>query len=411
MGVTGSGKSNFIHLATGSEAPKIGHTLDSCTQVTESYECRIGGRTFILLDTPGFDDTHRGDVDILSDIAETLSATYKNKLKISGIVYLHRIKDERMTNAIMRNLSMFRKLCGDDAFKNVTLATSFWDEMIDTAKGEWREEQLVKERKWWGYMASKGSKVRRFMNTRESALEIIAELAGLPPTALQIQKEMVDEGLDVNKTTAGEALNKELAELTAKHAEDLKRLQSDMEQAIKDRDVQLQQTIAEMQDEKRALIRRLENEREALQADRREELRALEQKFNDQLHRLERDRKEREAELDDLEARLARERLDSDTKLHEALARSEKLVNKIKDEMVNAQEEEKRRYENTLRQLEKQQERSAEEGRKYQKDIANQERHMLEERIRDLEASKQQATTNFWDVLVPLTAIGLQVLL
>ncbi|KAF2462660.1 uncharacterized protein BDR25DRAFT_330114 [Lindgomyces ingoldianus] len=192
MGVTGSGKSNFIRFATGSQDPKIGEDLESC-----------------------FDDTHRGDADILAEIAETLSATYKNKLKLSGIIYLHRIKDERMTNAIMRNLTMFRKLC-------------------DVTKAERREKQLVEERTWWGYMESKGSKTRRFMNTRESALEIIAEIAGLPRVALQIQREMVGEGLDVNKTTAGEALNKELTDLAAKHTEELKKLQTEMEQAIKD---------------------------------------------------------------------------------------------------------------------------------------------------------------------------------
>jgi ABC-type methionine transport system ATPase subunit len=30
MGVTGAGKSNFIRLATGTEGPKVGHSLKAC---------------------------------------------------------------------------------------------------------------------------------------------------------------------------------------------------------------------------------------------------------------------------------------------------------------------------------------------------------------------------------------------
>ncbi|KAF1995078.1 hypothetical protein P154DRAFT_446313 [Amniculicola lignicola CBS 123094] len=432
MGVTGSGKSNFIRHATGGKGPKVGGDLESCTQTTESYTCTIGTRTVILLDTPGFDDTHRGDADILSEIAETLSAAYKNRIKISGIVYLHRIKDERMTNAIMRNLTMFRKLCGDDAFKNVVLATTFWDEMKDHEKGERREKQLVTERKWWGYMASKGSQIRRFQNSRQSALDIITELAGLPRVSLQIQREMVDDGLTIDHTAAGEALNKELAELAANHASELRKLQEDMEQAIKDRDEDLQKTISEMQDEKREMIGRLENELEALQADRREEMRAMEQRFNDQLHRLEKERRERDEEIDGLEARLARERLDSDSRLQEALARSNNLVTKLTSEMSSARAEDKSRYEKTLRDLKEQQDRSINEGRKWQNEIATAndkimeltvmqafardrddlgERDRLEGRIRQLEREKEEKEDGFWDMLVPLTTLAISALI
>jgi chromosome segregation ATPase len=397
------------------------------TQSTESYECFIEGRTFLLFDTPGFDDTYKGDADILAEIGEVLSATYKNHLKISGIVYLHRIKDERMTNAIMRNLSMFRKLCGDDAFKNVTLATTFWDEMQDLAKGESREKQLVENRKWWEYMASKGSRVRRFMNTQESAWEIIRELAGLPKVSLQIQREMVDQGLKVNKTTAGVALNEELAELAARHTEELKKLQADMEQAIKDRDVELQETIAEIEREKKELIQHLQNEQESLRADRREEVRRLEQHFNDQLLRLERDRKEREKEFDDLESRMVQERLASESRIQEAIARSNDAVQRVRHDMENARGEDRQKYEAALHTMEARRNASVEESQRWQKELAqandkilqlslaqararNEDKRELEERIWALENEKTESTTNLWDVLTPVASIAASIL-
>lgn len=50
------------------------------------------------------------------------------------------MKDERMANAVMRNLTMFRKLCGDNAFENVVLVTTVWDNVRDQRKGMSREK-------------------------------------------------------------------------------------------------------------------------------------------------------------------------------------------------------------------------------------------------------------------------------
>ncbi|KAG5745416.1 hypothetical protein H9Q70_011882 [Fusarium xylarioides] len=215
------------------EAPSVG----TDTSKTEAYECLIRGQQFVFFDTPGFDDTYRGDADILADVAQALSSSYMNNVKLSGIIYLHRIKDERMTNAIMRNLTMFRNLCGDGAFENVILATTFWDELQDESKGAAREHELISTPEWWGYMSNKGSRIRRFQNTRESALEIVSELVDLPAVTLQIQEEIVERGLGVDQTTAGEALNEELNKLREQHQAQLNSIREEKEQAIKDRDV------------------------------------------------------------------------------------------------------------------------------------------------------------------------------
>jgi len=74
----------------------------------------------------------------------------------------------------------------------------------------------------------------------------------------------------------------------------------------------------------------LQNEQESLRADRREEVRRLEQHFKDQLPRLERDRKEREKEIDDLESRMVQERLASESRIQEAIARSNDAVQRVR---------------------------------------------------------------------------------
>ena len=81
---------------------------------------------FYLIDTPGFDDTHKTDTQVLREITNWLSTAYTADLKLTGIIYLHRILDVKMGGSAMKNLRMFKKLRGDDSLGSVVLATTFW---------------------------------------------------------------------------------------------------------------------------------------------------------------------------------------------------------------------------------------------------------------------------------------------
>ncbi|KAM5349523.1 hypothetical protein ACJ41O_006028 [Fusarium nematophilum] len=465
MGVTGSGKSNFLRLIMGNIAgPEVGHTLDSCTQRTETYQCILGGRRFVFFDTPGFDDTYRGDADILANVAQVLSSSYKNNLKLTGIVYLHRIKDERMTNGIMRNLAMFRNLCGDNAFKNVVLVTTFWDELQDTAKGEDREEQLVKRPDWWGYMTSKGSTTRRFDNTRQSALDIVGELVGLPTVTLQVQEEMVNRGLEVEETTAGEELNRELAEQRATFKKEIEDLRLDREEAERNHDAQLREVFEKMEADKSALLRDIENEQAALHADRREERRRLEQEFSDErlrwnlkfqnvvseskriqeeleadarensrrmrqeledrIHEMTQEQKAREQRrIEELEKRLGSETDKGDKGLQNALEKSNQVIRDLKKDLRSASAEDRRRIQEAIDDIESRQKDAAESRRRWIKDMDTLNREIRENRLaqkdasddmwekleaknRELEKKKKAKTGKFWTMIGALAAIA-----
>ena len=61
-----------MNQASGSDL-KVGSDLDSCTSaVQESEEFVLDGRLVVLVDTPGFDDTHKSDTDVLKSIAAFL---------------------------------------------------------------------------------------------------------------------------------------------------------------------------------------------------------------------------------------------------------------------------------------------------------------------------------------------------
>jgi len=108
MGATGSGKTTFINLASKSKL-RIGRGLESCTSIVQAAApFQLDGHTVTLVDTPGFDDTHRSDTEILRMIAVYLSTVYENGKKLAGVIYFHRISDFRVGGISRRNFKMFR---------------------------------------------------------------------------------------------------------------------------------------------------------------------------------------------------------------------------------------------------------------------------------------------------------------
>ncbi|EKM78811.1 hypothetical protein AGABI1DRAFT_13598, partial [Agaricus bisporus var. burnettii JB137-S8] len=207
MGPTGAGKSTFIKAATGADDVEVGHKLGSCTEEVRAVPCRHPSKDedIVLVDTPGFDDTYKSDAEILEQIAKWLADTYKAGVKLSGILYLHRITDNRITNTVVRNLDMFQKLCGSENLSSITFVTTNWDSFRaeNIQEGKANEEQLSEV--YWKSLLDNGSKMLRFENTCSSAWNIIDAVPEIP-ISLNIQKEIVEEGKSLPDTAAGRSL-------------------------------------------------------------------------------------------------------------------------------------------------------------------------------------------------------------
>ena len=74
-------------------------------------------------------------------------------MKVAGIIYLHEITQTRMVGTAIRNLEMFKKLCGNDALVNVVLGTTKWGELRPEV-GQKREKQLAEL--FWKDMIQRG---------------------------------------------------------------------------------------------------------------------------------------------------------------------------------------------------------------------------------------------------------------
>ncbi|KAF2174955.1 hypothetical protein K469DRAFT_703521 [Zopfia rhizophila CBS 207.26] len=217
MGVTGVGKSTFIKTITGRDDIAVGHGLTGETTDVRGYPFRSGTITYTLVDTPGFNDSLESDDIITMKILGWLETSYRSGSKLNGIVYLHNISAPRMQGSAYENLRMFRKLCGNEALRNVILATTFWSD-VNSCLGERREKELKEDKRFWARMVAKGSKVMRLGLDRDSAMNVLREAVGNEKVTLQAQKEMVEEGIDPRQTSAARWASGQLGSRTNTNA-------------------------------------------------------------------------------------------------------------------------------------------------------------------------------------------------
>lgn len=221
MGLTGVGKSTFISHFSPTTA-LIGNDLESCTTSISFHPFTlpdIPNRRIVLIDTPGFNDTTRTDTSILSEIAGWLA----EDVKLAGIVYLHRIQDNRVSRSAAKNIDLFRELCGTEGLGGVVLATTMWD-ALPLEKAEAREAELKGKREFWGELVEGGCRVMRQDGGRASAEGIVSCLVERGrEVALRVQEEMA-EGVPLHETGAGSVLEAGLRREIKGYEEEVERL-------------------------------------------------------------------------------------------------------------------------------------------------------------------------------------------
>jgi hypothetical protein len=243
--------------------------MSSGTTEPGVYSYFYNSKTIRLIDTPGFDDTNRSDTDILKDIAFFLSTIYSKKVKLAGIIYLHRITDNRMTGTSNKNLRMLEKICGDSAMSKIVLVTTMWnllgrpgsDHTLEV--GEQREAML--RDKFWGNVERKGGSIARHYGDAASGQAIISQLfENERAVALDIQREMIDQGLSLDQTTAGRFLQEDQIKAREKHERDLEDAQEALEDAIKEKDKALITQFSQQTTEYKAKLEKADADTSAL---------------------------------------------------------------------------------------------------------------------------------------------------
>jgi GTPase Era involved in 16S rRNA processing len=277
MGATGSGKTTFINIASGSDL-RVGMGLESCTnEVQTSKSFMLDGKRVVLIDTPGFDDTTKSDTDVLKMIAAYMQTMHKQEKLLSGVIYMHRISDIRVGGTSRRDFTMFQELCGKEAYKNVLMVTNMWGEANEDALA--REQELRDKDIFFKPILDNGALLLRHMNDQESAHKIIQNLTGIDPVVLRIQTELAAMN-DITQTSAYAQLNRELMEQAEKNRQELEKLRVELEEAAQAQDEETRMELQEESEKMEAELLRVQNEATTLASEYQAELRRIEEQLH-----------------------------------------------------------------------------------------------------------------------------------
>lgn len=244
--MTGAGKTTFVSRVTGDTTLVIDDGVDSgmsishvvlpsfhqrseqmetVTEKPVSITCTIDGKSVTLIDTPGFDDSLRTEVDILKLVSHHLMETYREGTKLNGVVFLQPINQPRVGAAEAGRTRLFKKLLGEQAFRRVVIGGTMWTNLKEAE----RRIALRKERDdIWGDMIKGGAAVVPYDNSCEGATNIVRSLMKLRPGDLLIQRELAS-GKKLEDTAAGKELDKQKGEEIAALTEKLRRVELDKE--------------------------------------------------------------------------------------------------------------------------------------------------------------------------------------
>jgi hypothetical protein len=181
-----------------------------------------------FIDTPGFDDSYRDDAEILTLIVVWLQRfSYGRDKLLNGVIYLHRITDNKLAGAGVRTLGVLKRMCGTTNYQNIAIVTTMWDLLPNVGQGETRERALKQgaDDYFWSNMIAKGAKTFRHYDIYETAMEVVKQFLPKTPVVLDIQEQLSTNGGIVARTAAGKFILDHLelqSQLHAKHLSDLR---------------------------------------------------------------------------------------------------------------------------------------------------------------------------------------------
>ncbi|KIW87633.1 uncharacterized protein Z519_11607 [Cladophialophora bantiana CBS 173.52] len=236
MGLTGSGQSRFINQFQFDRSVKRTSPLNSRTERVKTYKCWDPEfETFWIIDTPGFTKALHSDVEILRDIAGWLKRACLEGIQVTGILYLNSSPRGISRPKRIDDLYLLIELCGEQALRRVILVTNFRDKV--DATGEDTRQQELEDSQLFESVSINGSRIFRHTNGTATARQIVRHLLSIrtghePGTYLQIQKEMVDEGKELDQTRAGQSMVVSLALLREVSAEFRRKLKVELQSSL-----------------------------------------------------------------------------------------------------------------------------------------------------------------------------------
>ncbi|PPQ73054.1 hypothetical protein CVT24_001632 [Panaeolus cyanescens] len=272
-GPTGAGKSSFIEALAGDKKLGISkNQLEGYTQSVTPYElvnASFEGAPICLLDSPGFSDSNISEMEVLNMLKQFLM-DYNIKF-VHSLLYFCPITDVRLPGSRRKTIEMLRCLVRTQSISTsggsrsndgtLTVVTTMWDNVWNERVRERAEGNLAQLRdEIFKDMIEHGAAITQFMNTRDSALEILdtgrSHWVRAPAHAYQ---EIVDEG-PLGQRPHGYFLYQDLVERIANLRQRKTALEYDLAQKETIENEDLKSSLEAAIDDTRRLLTKFEEQ-------------------------------------------------------------------------------------------------------------------------------------------------------
>lgn len=122
--------------------------------------------------------------------------------RLTGIIYTHRISDNRVDRATKANFTAFTEFCGESSLRNAMIVTTMWSK-VERADGIRRIERLGTGCGLFRTALDSNARIEHLFEEKTDCVhDITRKMLRNRPEELQIQREMVTERKTIDRTRA-----------------------------------------------------------------------------------------------------------------------------------------------------------------------------------------------------------------
>ncbi|KAF4499526.1 hypothetical protein FAGAP_4316 [Fusarium agapanthi] len=126
VGKSGTGKTSILSELTDHDDLQPCITLQAGTKSYRIIPGIIDDEQYLFIDTAGFADRDRDDIETFKDSVSSLIA-FGSFVEVVGVLFVIGDPGTRLDQHDAKTLRWLQCFCGPDFFRNITIVTSFWD--------------------------------------------------------------------------------------------------------------------------------------------------------------------------------------------------------------------------------------------------------------------------------------------
>ncbi|PPQ68878.1 hypothetical protein CVT24_007687 [Panaeolus cyanescens] len=301
VGPTGAGKSSFIEAVADDKSLGISkNQLDSVTKAITAYEIinlQHMQDPICLLDSPGFSDNNLSDVEIVNMVKKWMEDNRVFSVSsLESVFYFCPVTDTRLPGSRMKTMEMLKALVRGSATAtsstgstnegSVTIITTMWDQVWCERVGQRAESNYtqLKDHVWKVFgsflsnnlslanlptqeMIAMGACMTRFMNTHQSALQIIDQSRGHWGSAHgDAYRLYAEANVPLKETRCGQFLYQDLYNRIENARQRSRTLEFDLQEASDSDDQTLKILLEDGLNHTKYLLKKFEYQLKALEA-------------------------------------------------------------------------------------------------------------------------------------------------